>query len=402
MPDQSSQAVDLPAANSAEKRPKTKELSFGIHELAGSVGDFGTILPLIFAVAATGALSITPILSFLGIWFIIMGFYYRYPIPIEPMKAIAAIGVAQSLSGGTYVAAGLILGITFFLLAFGDWLDIIQKYIPESVMRGVQLGLALILLSTAAAYLIPDPLPFVVGAVIIGIGFLLARRYRIPDLSSIVVIIIAFAAGIYVKGLPQLTAPQLVSPIIPTAQEMFTGLSVLVIPQVILTLTNAIFATSLLANDLFAVKIKPKKLSRTTGLMNLISAPLGGMLMCHGAGGLAGEYRFGARTGGANVYAGVILIAFALLFTNPAWLTLLSPGFYAALLLFVALELGRYGLKTDSLVVTLVIGVLSPVISITIAFFAGLLLAWFLGQRKRKRQEKYEPPKDEQSYEQLM
>ena len=90
------------------------------------------------------------------------------------------------------------------------------------------------------------------------------------------------------------------------------------IPLAIITVTNAIFATSLLATDLFSTEIKPKKLSRTIGLMNLTSVPFGGMPMCHGAGGIAGQFRYGARTGGANVYAGLILIARALLFTSPA------------------------------------------------------------------------------------
>jgi len=51
-------------------------LRFGIGELAGSLGDFGTILPLSLALAATGALGIGPVLLFLGIWFIITGYYY--------------------------------------------------------------------------------------------------------------------------------------------------------------------------------------------------------------------------------------------------------------------------------------------------------------------------------------
>lgn len=170
----------------------------------------------------------------------------------------------------------------------------------------------------SSGYLIPDPLPFVVGAGIIGVGFFLASRYRITDLSSIVVIITACAAGIHLQGLPHLAPPQLHSPVIPTAQGALTALSLLVIPLAIITVTNAIFATSLLATDLFSTEIKPKKLSRTIGLMNLTSVPFGGMPMCHGAGGIAGQFRYGARTDGANVYAGLILIACALLFTSPA------------------------------------------------------------------------------------
>jgi Molybdate transporter of MFS superfamily len=41
--------------------------------------------------------------------------------------------------------------------------------------------------------------------------------------------------------------------------------------------------------------------------MNLLSASVGGVPMCHGAGGMAGHVQFGARTGGAIVILGVIL-----------------------------------------------------------------------------------------------
>jgi hypothetical protein len=67
-----------------------KDLSFSIYELAGSVGDLGTILPLAIALAATDALSISPMLLFIGIWFIITGFYYRYPVPVEPIDSLDA------------------------------------------------------------------------------------------------------------------------------------------------------------------------------------------------------------------------------------------------------------------------------------------------------------------------
>lgn len=106
--------------------------------------------------------------------------------------------------------------------------------------------------------------------------------------------------------------------------------------------------------------------------------------MCHGAGGMAGQYRFGARTGGANIYAGIILIGIALLFASTAWIGIISPGFYAALLIFVALELGRHGLKTDSFLVTFLMGILSLVISITVAFFAGLALFYLMKWMKKR------------------
>lgn len=352
------------------------DLSFDCRELAGSLGDFGTILPLTLALAATGAVGLGPALFFLGIWFIITGIYYRYPVPVEPMKAIAVIAIATTLSAGEIAAAGLLLGVIFLLLGFTRVLDLIEKYIPLPVVRGVQLGLALLLLRTAAGYLVLDPVFFLVGGVIIIAGFLIATRFKIPDLSSIVVIGVAIGAGIILHGLPPLTTLSLSLFVVPSISDVLVALKVLVVPQALITITNAILATSLLARDLFSAEIRPKTLSKTIGLMNLFSVPFGGMPMCHGAGGMAGQYRFGARTGGANVYAGVLLIGAALLFASAAWVGLISPGFYAALLVFVAIELGRHGLKTTSYTVTIVIAVLSLVISITVAFIAGMCLAY--------------------------
>jgi hypothetical protein len=368
-----------------ETRPP---LRFGIGELAGSLGDFGTILPISLALAATGALGIGPTLLFLGIWFIITGYYYRYPVPVEPMKAIAIIAIAAGMSGGEIAAAGIILGVIFFLCGFTNILEYLEHYIPIPVVRGIQLGLALILLKTAAGYIRPDPGFFLLGAVIIIIGFLVASRFRIPDLSSIVVIIVALAAGILINGIPPITTLSLSLVTIPSASDVIIALQVLVLPQAILTITNAILATSLLATDLFSADIRPKKLSRTIGLMNLTSIPFGGMPMCHGAGGMAAQYRFGARTGGANIYAGVILIGAALLFASTAWIGLISPGFYAALLVFVAIELGRHGLKTNSYVVTLTTAILSLLASMTVAFIVGMCLAYGIPYAMRKIRQK--------------
>jgi MFS superfamily sulfate permease-like transporter len=363
-------------------------LRFGIGELAGSLGDFGTILPLSLALAATGAVGIGPVLLFLGLWFIVTGYYYRYPVPVEPMKAIAVIAVSVGMSSGEIAAAGIILGVIFLLFGFTNILEIIERYIPLPVVRGIQLGLAFILLKTAAGYLIPDPIHFILGAIIIVVGFFVAMHFRVPDLSSIAVIIVALAAGILAHGFPPLTTLSLSLVSIPGRSEVIAALQDLVLPQAILTITNAILATSLLAKDLFKAEIRPRKLSMTIGLMNLTSIPFGGMPMCHGAGGMAGQYRFGARTGGANIYAGMILVLAALLFASTAWLGLISPGFFAALLVFVAIELGRHGLKTDSLVVTLATALLSLLISVTVAFIAGMCLAYGIPYVMKQIREK--------------
>lgn len=106
--------------------------------------------------------------------------------------------------------------------------------------------------------------------------------------------------------------------------------------------------------------------------------------MCHGAGGYAAQYRFGARTGGANIIAGAIFVVFALFFASPEILTLISPGFYGALLVFVAIELGRHGLRTDSYAVTFLIAVLALISGMTIAFLIGLVAAYLLPWLEKK------------------
>ncbi|OPY46522.1 MAG: hypothetical protein A4E42_00473 [Methanoregulaceae archaeon PtaU1.Bin222] len=362
-----------------------RNLSFDFHELAGSAGDFGTILPLVLAVSAVAGLSIGYILLFFGIWFIITGFYYRLPVPIEPMKVIAVVAIAENMSAGQIAAAGLILGILFFAMGYGKWLDLLEKYIPRSVIRGIQLGLALLLLRTSVSFMTGDLLIFSLALALMAGIYVVARLTHIPDLSAVVLIAVAFGTGVILHGFPGfalLPPPHLV---IPAPGDIPVALGTLVVPQALLTITNAILATSLLTRDLFGHEIRPARLSRTIGLMNLTTVPFGGFPMCHGAGGMAGQYRFGARTGGANIYAGIFFLLLAFLFASPDVLGLISGGFYGALLVFVALELGRHGIKTDSYLVTGLIAILSLLSNMTLAFAVGICLAYGIQYVKRRK-----------------
>jgi MFS superfamily sulfate permease-like transporter len=379
-----------------EKTP----LRFTLSELAGSFGDYGTIIPLVLAMAVISDLDISYIFLFFGIWFAISGMYYRLPIPVEPMKAVAVTIIAGAFTAGEITAAGLILGVIFLVLGFGTVMAILERWIPRSVIRGIQLGLAFLLVRSSATFVLADPTFFILGVVIIIAFFFLARRFAVPDISALIVIAIAVGIGIIEFGFPGF---HLIGPphlIIPGIGDYSVALTDLVLPQIGLTIANAILATALLSLDLFSRETAPKYLSRTIGLMNLISVPFGGVPMCHGAGGYAAQYRFGARTGGANILAGVIFVTFALFFASPEILTLISSGFYGALLVFVAIELARYGLKTDSYPVTLLIAVLALVFGMTVGFLVGLAVAYFLPwveKRYRGRKELPESGKDEKS-----
>jgi len=367
-------------------------MKFSLSELAGSLGDFGTIIPLIIAVGLVSDVNIRYVLLFFGIWFILTGLYYRLPIPLEPMKAIAVMVIAGGISSGEIAAAGLILGVIFLVLGYGRFFEVIDRWVPESVVRGIQLGLALLLLKASADFVFKDPFFFIIGIVIVIVFIVLFRYRRVPDLSSLCVIGVGLLGGLYLYGIPPLSlipAPQLV---IPLPSDFSSALKTLVLPQVVLTIANAILATSLLTKDLFSVNIPPKKFSTSIGLMNLTSVPFGGFPMCHGAGGLAGQYRYGARTGGANVYAGVIFIVLALFFSSPEILSIIAIGVLGALLVFVGIEMARYSFRTDSLAITGIIGILALLSSMTIAFIVGLVLAYLWAWiQKRKEQNKRGP-----------
>ncbi|HOB18836.1 MAG TPA: putative sulfate/molybdate transporter [Candidatus Methanoculleus thermohydrogenotrophicum] len=359
-----------------------------LEEIAGAVGDFGTIFPIMLGVAIVCPdVNVSHFFLFIAVWYIIAGLYYRLPIPIEPMKAIGAIVIAEGLSGGEIVASGIVVGALFLLLGLVGGMTWIGERIPESVVRGVQAGLALLLLRTSLNYIVSDALFAVLSIGIIVVFFIASQRARVPDISALVVLVIGLAVGIATQGMPPFRLIPIPSLIIPTPADFIAGTWNLVLPQIPLTLTNAILATSLLSYDLFPKNgVDPDRLSRTIGAMNLISTPLGGFPMCHGAGGLAAMYRFGARTGGANIIAGTFILIFAVAFAPPEVLTLIPLGVFGALLVFVAIELGKHSVKTESYLVTGAIAVLTLVFGLTVAFIIGMILAYALEWRERRRQ----------------
>lgn len=355
-------------------------IRFDLGEAAGSVGDFGTILPIVLGVALVCDVNLAYIFLFFALWYVISGLYYRLPIPIEPLKAVGAIAIAEGLTAGEIAASGLIIGVIFLFFGLIGGMHYLRDRIPVSVVRGVQLGLALILLKSSLNFVVTDPLFAGIAVAVVLLFFFAARRWKLKDLSALFVLGIGLCAGILTAGLPHLTAISLPALVVPNPADLFFAAWNLVPPQFPLTLTNAILATALLTRDLFGKEVDPDRLSRTIGVMNLVSVPFGGFPMCHGAGGLAAQYRFGARTGGSNIITGIIFLGFALFFASPENLGLIPIGIFGGLLVFAAIELGKNGLKTDSILLTAVIAILALFVNITLGFVVGLILAWAMGR----------------------
>lgn len=350
------------------------DFRFTAEEISGAVGDYGTLIPIILGVAAVSDVRLGPVLLFFAIFYLATGLWYRAPVPVEPMKAVGAVVIAGSLSAGEIAASGLIIGAIFLFIGMLQGMKRLRDAIPQAVIRGVQLGLALILLRTSARFILPDPL---IAAACIGIVilFLVVNKVRnVPDLSAFVILGIGVLVAVRQSGLPPISLIALPSVVVPDLADFISGTWLLVIPQVPLTVTNAILATSLLMKDLLDRDIDPDRLSRSIGVMNLSSCLFGGFPVCHGAGGLAAQYRFGARTGGSNIISGLILLPVALFLATPEFVRMLPVGIFGALLVFVGIELGRHGMKTDARLLVVVMGLLALVSNITVAFIIGIAL----------------------------
>jgi hypothetical protein len=165
--------------------------SYFLSELAGSTGNFGTVLPLLFAVSVSCDINVSIMLFWAATWYIISGLYYHIPIPVEPLKAVGAMAIAESSPPHLIAASGIVLGVMCLCIGFFRWMSRVRQIIPEPVIRGVQLGLALILIKSALlGFILPDIFFSIISAGIVAV-FLLARRcVIIPDMSALIIILL--------------------------------------------------------------------------------------------------------------------------------------------------------------------------------------------------------------------
>lgn len=130
-------------------------------------------------------------------------------------------------------------------------------------------------------------------------------------------------------------------------EEAWRGFWVGALPQLPLTLANALILTALLAREMFLadIRVTEWRLAVSTGLANLALAPFGAMPMCHGAGGLIAQHRFGARTGFTPALPGVLLLVLGLGYATDATalLALVPMGAVGGLLLLAGGDLALSG-----------------------------------------------------------
>ena len=312
-------------------------------EISGAFGDLGTFLPhTLGAITVAGLAPVGVLLSF-GVFYVATGLFYRLPIPVQPMKAVSAVLIASGLSAGEIAAAGLCLGVILLVLGATGAIGRFARIVPPSVVTGLQLGLGITLALLSLELMAAMPW---LGIVTVGLLLLLFRVPRCPAT------LVALGAAILLAHLSDLGAPWpefALAPawpalVLPGLGDWQHALGSAVLPQLPLTLTNAVIVTAALAHDLFgerASRATSRNLALSSGLANLMLAPFGALPMCHGAGGLAAHHRFGARTGLAPVLFGVLLLGLGLIFADQAGalLAVIPLAAVGALLLFSAADL---------------------------------------------------------------
>ncbi len=360
-----------------------EDFRFNLPEIAGALGDYGTILPIAIGAAIVTESDISHIFFFFALSYILTGLYYRLPIPVEPMKAIGVLAIAGTLTSAEIASAGLFMGIILFLVAVTGAIDSIKRQVPTSIIRGIQLGLALTLMHESFHFLATD---WQLGAISI-LLILFFTLSPILNISALVVFILGLSVGIVEHGPPPVTLLSWPTFIHVSFADLGAGLLKGVLPQLPLTLGNAVLATSLLIKDLFHREVPEKKLMLSMSFMCLLSSPFGGFPMCHGAGGLAAQYRFGARTGGSNLVSGILLLLVALFFATPHLVKVFPLGVLGALLFFSGLALLKSALKTENNFFTIMTGLLAVWAGLAVAFGSMLLLHKVVTYFAKKREQ---------------
>jgi hypothetical protein len=290
---------------------------FDRNELSGAFGDLGTDFPLIVGMILATDLDPAAVLIMFGAMQILTGLVYGIPMPAQPLKAMAVLVITQHVSGAVLAGGGLAIGLVMLALVASGLIDALARAIPKSVVRGIQFGLGLQLATLALKdYLPAEGLAgYALGALTFAVVVLLIGNRRFPPALFAIGLGLVYALlwrvdAAALAGSAGLSLPHWS---VPTWEHAWTGFLVLAIPQIPLSLGNSILATQQIAHDLFPHKqLTVRRIGFTYSLMNLVNPFFGGVPTCHGSGGMAGHFAFGARTGGSVILYGSMYLAIGL------------------------------------------------------------------------------------------
>ena len=352
-------------------------------EWGGAFGDLGTLIPFVVAYITVVGIDPLGLLFMFGICKIAAGLYYKTPVPIQPMKAIGAAAIASGTTPLMIFGAGITTGLFWFILGVTGTIKVVTRLVSKPVTRGIILGLGLSFMLEGIKRMRITPL---LAGMALVVTYLLLTNPKVPAIFVLLIIgvissfimnrdLITELAKIHLGfKLPSFILGEL------SWGDIVKGTLIFTIPQIPLTIGNAVIATAAENNELFPDrKVTERKLAISTGIMNLVAPLFGGIPMCHGAGGMAGHVRFGARSGGALVILGTIVISIALFFSESVSIIFkIFPDAILGVILFFAgaeLAIGVKDIgdnKTDFYVMVIVAAF--AMWNMGVAFLVGVIL----------------------------
>jgi SulP family sulfate permease len=365
-------------------------VSFDRREMAGAVADLGVLVPIAVALIVSNGLSATAVLLPAGALYVAAALTYGLPIPVQPLKAFGAIAIAKGLGSDEIAAGALLMGVVFVVLGRLRLLDAAARAFPKALIRGVQLTVGLLFLKIAWDLVLDPPKSFaqhalpsawaVPLAAVAVLAALTLRRYPV----SLVLVAVGAAVMVALGAADAGLGPSaLVFPSLDWA-TIGTAFTVLVLPQLPLSFANSCLATADAARVYFGEKasaVRPGRLATSFGSANLLAGAIGGMPVCHGAGGLTAHVAFGARTGGAPLAMGIALLTLALGFGAglAALLTAFPLPILAALLAtagFLHIGLLRDLQGVHAWALAIAVGIVGFEVHLALALAAGLTAYW--------------------------
>lgn len=406
--------ADMDTLQTKEKKIRYR---FDRLEAAGSLGDLGTLLPLAIGMVLINGLNPLGLFFSIGLFYIVSGIYYGVTVPVQPMKVIGAYAVATAINPSEILASGVLIGLLLLLIGATGAITLIGRYTPKPVIRGVQLSTGALLMASGVKFILgasnfqtmrhaaepylavqaigPIPVGIIIGVVGGALTLLLLENRRLP--AGLLVVFCGLLVGAILgthEGFDKLRLgvymPQVLPFGLPSPKAFTMALFVLVLPQVPMTLGNAVIAYANLSEEYFgraSHKVTYRGVCISMALANFASFLVGGMPLCHGAGGLAAHYRFGARTAGSNLIIGFIFIVLALFLGNHilSAFYLLPMSILGVLLLFAGSQLAMtiMDLKgRKDLFVALVILGITLASNLAAGFVAGIVIFYALKSEK--------------------
>lgn len=396
-----------------------QSLRFDRMELAGSLGDLGTLLPLALGMILVNGLDPIGVFFMVGLFYLVSGLYFGLTVPIQPMKVIGAYSIAMGISALQIQTSGLLMGIVLLFLGVSGAMTLIGKLIPKAVVRGVQLSTGVLLMAQGVRFMAgssklqrlhnmaepylqfqslgPIPVGLVIGVAGCIITFFLLESRRLP--AGLVIVLGGMLVGFFFGSYDSIALsdigfylPQFLPFGFPSWADISFALLVLVLPQVPMTVGNAVLAYADLSHEYFGPisgKVTYRAVCISMALANIGTAMVGGMPLCHGAGGLAAHYRFGARTAGSNVLIGSAFLLLAIFLGRNilSLLHLIPLSALGVLLLFAGAQLALtiVDLKErEQLFICLLMLGITLASNLAIAFGAGMAVAHIINRIQMK------------------